>query len=201
MQNILGPMRLILRRELLAYGSCLLVLKRLEAKHFLVGLKAHRARAATVPAISAEMRRNHNGDHLLDAFEDEFPNLLSEIGCLTTLPYQNKTQLIQSITKQVYRGLHDNLEQQHQHFDRFRALLRKQNDAKHNAQPRSFDYTLKFHHLSSVLEDSQYYALPSLEGDVTDGIYDVFQVLALTPGLRQYVQRSAYMTEDATWMN
>lgn len=135
----LGPMRLVLRWELLSYGSCLLVLKRLEAKHFLTGLKAHRARAASVPAISAEMRRRQNNDHMTDHFENEFPELLSGIGELTTLPWANKVQLIRIITGQVYRGLHDNLSQQRQHFDRFRALLKKKNEERHGIQPRCLD--------------------------------------------------------------
>ena len=132
-------MRLVLRRELLSYGSCLLVLKRLEAKHFLTGLKAHRARAASVPAISAEMRRRQNNDHMTDHFVNEFPELLPGIGELTTLPWANKVQLIRIITGQVYRGLHDNLSQQHQHFDGFRALLKKKNEERHGIQPRCLD--------------------------------------------------------------
>lgn len=199
-------MPLVLRRELLSYGSCLVVLKTLEAKHFLVELRAQRGRATQVPTISADMRRRFNQDHLKQDFEDEFPNLLTGVAALTTLPWQTKTQLIDSITKQVYRGMHDNLERQHQHFDRFRSLLKKQNDQTHGVQPRCTDYTLKFHHLSSVIKDSWYYALPSRDISVTkDAVdaqqtYEVFQVLALTPGLRQYIQRSAYMTEDASWL-
>ena len=73
---------------------------------------------------------------------------------------------------------------------------------------RCFDFTLKFHHLTSVLKESWYYALPSLHSDDSaeieaddDFTCDVFQVLALTPGLRQYIQRSAYMTEDAACLD
>ena len=191
-------MNLVLRRELLSYGSCLLVLKRLEAKHFLVGIKAHRARAASVPAISAEMRRRQNQDHMTYLFEQEFPNLLASLGSLTTLPWVNKSQLVSIITRQVYRGLHDNLSHQHQHFDRFRALLKKKNEEKHGVKPRCSDYTLKFHHLSSVLTQSSYYALPIESGE--EKPMHIFQFLSLSPGLRQYVQRSAYMTEDVAML-
>lgn len=195
-------MQLVLRKELLSYGTSLLVLKRLEANHFLVGLKAHRARAASVPTISAEMRRRFNADHLTEKFEYEFPELLASIGQLTTLPWQSKTQLIQSITQQVNRGLHANMECQHQHFERFRSLLKRQNEERHGLQPRCFDFTLKFQHLTSVLTENWYYGLPSKHA-FPDGAadselqMDIFQVLALNPGLRQYIQRSAYMTEDA----
>ena len=196
-----GSLPCALRRELLSYGSALLVLKRLEAQHFLVGLKGRRGRNASVPHISAEMRRKHNKDHMQDDFELDFPDLMSSIGELTTAPWQNRTQLVQFITKQVYRGLHDNLKKQHEHFERFRALLKKQNEQAHGIQPRCYDFTLKFHHLGSVLRESSYYALPMGEDDAAGGDAiraTIFQVLALNPGLRQYVQRNAYMTEDAS---
>ena len=57
-----GPLRLALRKELLSYGSVLLVLKTLEAKHFAIGIRARAGRAASVHAISADMRRQVNRD-------------------------------------------------------------------------------------------------------------------------------------------
>ncbi|CAL1127793.1 unnamed protein product [Cladocopium goreaui] len=88
-----GPLRLALRKELLSYGSVLLVLKTLEAKHFAIGIRARAGRAASVHAISADMRRQVNRDLLSDKFDECFPQLLDQLGELTTLPWQNKVQL------------------------------------------------------------------------------------------------------------
>ena len=95
-----GPLRLALRKELLSYGSVLLVLKTLEAKHFAIGIRARAGRAASVHAISADMRRQVNRDLLSDKFDECFPQLLDQLGELTTLPWQNKVQLLEIISKQ-----------------------------------------------------------------------------------------------------
>lgn len=192
-----GPLRLALRKELLSYGSVLLVLKTLEAKHFAIGIRARAGRAASVHAISADMRRQVNRDLLSDKFDECFPQLLDQLGELTTLPWQNKVQLLEIISKQFHRDLHACMESQKSCFERFRAYLKKQRDDAFPSVPRTGEYTLRFHHLLGLVEEYGYYALPFGEDDLENGTMTVFQVLALGPGQRQYLQRSAYMTVDA----
>ena len=55
-------MSLILKRELLCYARSLLVLKRLESRHHLIQQTVSRGRAASVAAVSADLRRKQNGD-------------------------------------------------------------------------------------------------------------------------------------------
>ena len=184
-----GALQNKLQRELISYGLSLLVLKRLEARHHLVSQRASRGRAASVAAISAELRRVQNRDIFEPLFENNIDDLLSSIGELTDLPYTSRTDLVQIVTAQVYRGLHNNLEQQAAYFKRFRDHL-KATCKEVWGIARSSDYDMKVDHLSKLLVERDFYALPG------DGEIDmiVFQVVALTPGRRMYVQRAAHMS-------
>lgn len=99
-------MALDLRKELLSYATSLLVLQGLEGRHHLVSLRVCRGRATSVPAVSAELRRIQNRDVHDTRFRETLPNLLDSLGELTTLPYNSRTELVENITGQVYRGLH-----------------------------------------------------------------------------------------------
>ncbi len=197
-----GPLQNKLRRELISYGLSLLVLKRLEARHHLVSQRASRGRAASVAAISAELRRVQNRDIFEPLFEDNIDDFLSSIGELTDLPYTSRTDLVQIVTAQVYRGLHDNLEQQAAYFKRFRDHL-KATCKEVWGIARSSDYDIKADHLSKLLVQHDFYALPlPVSGNCNIGDIDmiVFQVVVLTPGRRMYVQRAAHMSNDV-WQN
>lgn len=193
-----GPMQLKLRKELLSYASALLVLKTLEAKHFAIGSRARTGRAASVHAISADMRRHINGDMQSEHFAQQFPQLLDQLGELTTLPWQNRVQLLEIISNQVHRNLHASMDSQKACFERFRAYLKKRRDVMFPIAQRSPEYTMKFHHLLGLMEAYQYYALPFGDRDLENGTMTVFQVMSFSPGQRQYLQRSAYMTADVT---
>lgn len=95
----------------------------------------------------------------------------------------------------MYRGLHDNLEQQAAYFKQFRDHL-KATCKEVWGIARSSDYDIKADHLSKLLVEHDFYALPG-DGE-TDMI--AFQVVALTPGRRMYVQRAAHMSNDV-WQN
>ena len=114
-----------LRRELLSYGTALLMLQGLESRHHLMSLKVGRGKAASVPSVSAEIRGMQNRDLRDSVFQSMLPDLIVGIGSMTTLPWSNRDQLIQNITKQVYRGLHDDPSQQAAYFARFRKHLQR----------------------------------------------------------------------------
>ena len=188
-------MGISLRRELLSYGTSLLVLQGLESRHHLVSLKVGRGRAASVPAISAEIRRMQNQDLRDPRFQGMLPDLMAGISTLTTLPYQNQTQLINNIMGQVYRGLHADLSAQAEYFGRFRKHLQNaQSNAAARARPR--DYDMKMAHLRETLETSAFYALP--ESTNPNAEHTVFQLLSMNPGQRMYLQRAAHMGSDAS---
>ena len=192
-------MGIALRRELLSYGTSLLVLQGLESRHHLVSLKVGRGRAASVPAVSAELRRMQNRDLQQQQFQDMLPELMNGISSLTTLPYTSQAQLIQNILGQVYRGLHADLSRQADYFSRFRKHLQVA-QASAAANVRSQDYDMKMTYLRQTLETKGYYALPESGAGVGAGAdtYIVFQVLSMNPGQRMYLQRAAHMGTDDT---
>ena len=188
-----GSMGIHLRRELLSYGTALLVLQGLESRHHLVALKVGRGRAASVPAVSAELRRMQNRDLSNPRFQSMLPDLLVGISSLTTLPYQNQTQLINNIIGQVYRGLHSDLSAQAEYFARFRKHLQlAQSNAAARIRPR--DYDMMMSHLKETLQHSGFYAIPESQGQ-----HLVFQLLSMNPGQRMYLQRAAHMGADESW--
>lgn len=188
-------MGLSLRRELLAYGTSLLVLQGLEAKHHLISIKISRGRAVSCAAVSAELRRLQNQDIQSAEFQESLPRLLERLGELTSLPYNNKTQLLQKITGQIYRGLHDNLFLQQEYFSRYREYLKKSLESR-SKHIRSPDYDLYFHHARELLCEGAYYALPQVSSG--NGGFADFQMLAMSPGRRMYAQRAAAMSIDVS---
>ena len=187
-------MGLTLRRELLSYGTALLVLKGLESRHHLVSQRVGRGRAASVPAVSAELRRLQNRDLHDGRFQEMLPDLLDGLGTLTTLPYINKEQLLSNVVGQVYRGLHSNLDRQAEYFARFRKYL-QQSQTIHVRTP---DYDMKAAHANQVLVQSGFYGMvrPTDPGRK----HTIFQVLSMNPGRRMYIQRAARMGTDAAWL-
>lgn len=194
-----GSLGTRLRRELLSYGLSLLVLKRLESRHHLVSQKAGFGRAASVPAISAEIRRMQNRDLVRPEFEQHVGSLMDSLGELTDLPFSSRSELIDIVTGQLFRGLHENLELQANYFKRFRDRLRFLTDRGSQTQ-RDPDYDLKMEHVCKVLVPHKYYALPNSANTKSEGNTDmcIFQVMALRPCRRMYVQRAAHMAEDVT---
>ena len=185
-----GSMGIHLRRELLSYGTSLLVLQGLESRHHLVALKVGRGRAASVPAVSAEIRRMQNRDLHNPRFQSMLPDLLVGISSLTSLPYENQTQLINNIMGQVYRGLHADLSSQADYFARFRKHLQfAQSTAAARVRPR--DYDMMMAHLKESLQHAGFYAIPHSQGH-----HLVFQLLSTNPGQRMYLQRAAHMGTD-----
>ena len=194
-----GSLGVRLRRELLSYGLSLLVLKRLESRHHLVSQKAGFGRAASVPAISAEIRRMQNRDLVRPEFEQHVGSLIDSLGELTDLPFSSRSELIDIVTGQLFRGLHENLELQANYFKRFRDRLRFLTDRGSQTQ-RDPDHDLKMEHVCKVLVPHKYYALPNSVNTKSGGNTDmcIFQVMALRPYRRMYVQRAAHMAEDVT---
>ena len=187
-----------LRRELLSYGTSLLVLQGLESRHHIVSLKVGRGRAASVPAVSAELRRMQNRDLREKLFQDMLPDLMNGLGTLTTLPWTSQAQLIQNIIGQVYRGLHADLSRQAEYFARFRKHLQvAQSSSLARIRPR--DYEMKMAYLRQTLEIPGYYALPASPDGAGASSYTVFQLLSMNPGQRMYLQRAAHMGSDETW--
>lgn len=183
-------MEIGLRRELLTYGTTLLVLKGLESRHHLVALKVGRGRAASVSAVSAEIRRLQNKDLRDQRYAEQLPDLLADLGQLTSLPYRNRTELLSNIVGQVYRGMHDTMSAEGAYFQKFRDCLKQKAGATHRRAP---DFEMKMQHLSELLSEGEYYSIgpAQLRGDSM-----IFQVLALNPGRRMYVQRAAHMSND-----
>ncbi|OLP99017.1 hypothetical protein AK812_SmicGene18471 [Symbiodinium microadriaticum] len=194
-----SSMTLLLKQELLSYAAALLVLKGLEAKHHLVHQTVSRGRGSSVAAVSSELRRKVNGDLHRDEFQRDLPQLMESLGELTSMPWRTRAELVEIVSSQCYRSLHDDLTAQAAFLKRYRQFLR----SKQTVQ-RGFDFALKQQHLAALLSEGQYYALPaqghhetsSSSNIVCEG-YDIFQVLSLNPGRRQYIQRAAHMASDA----
>ena len=181
-------MGISLRRELLSYGTALLVLQGLESRHHLVALKVGRGRAASVPAVSAEIRRMQNKDLVDPRFQSMLPELMTGISSLTSLPYGNQTQLINKIMGQVYRGLRADLSQQAEYFARSRRHLQHaQSNAAARIRPR--DYDMQVSHLKETLQNTGFYAMPTSADENSE--YLVVQLLSMNPGQRMYLQRAA----------
>lgn len=193
-----GPLGLRLRRELLSYGLSLLVLKRLESRHHLVSQKAGFGRAASVPAISAEIRRMQNGDLKRPEFECNITSFMDGLGALTDLPYSSRNELLDIVTGKLFRGLHENLDLQANYFKRFRDRLRYLCD-KDSQHERTQDFDLKMDHLCKILVPYNYFALPADHKPCAESApMSIFQVMALRPYRRMYVQRAAHMADDVT---
>ena len=194
-----GSLGTRLRRELLSYALSLLVLKRLESRHHLVSQKAGFGRAASVPAISAEIRRMQNRDLVRPDFEQQLGSLMDSLGELTDLPFSSRSELLDIVTGNLFRGLHENLELQANYFKRFRDRLRFLSDRGSQIR-RDPDHDLKMEHVCKVLVPHNYYALPDSVNTEREGTMNmcIFQVMALRPYRRMYVQRAAHMAEDVT---
>ena len=187
-QGNLGP---ALRKELLCYGTSLLVLQGLESRHHLISVKVGRGRAASVSAVSAEIRRLQNKDLRDERFVAQLPELLANLGQLTSLPYRNRTELMSNILGQVYRGLHDSMLVEGESFQKFRDSLKQK--VQSTQRQRTPDFDMKMQHLTNLLEEGEYYEI----GPTAQGLQPMlFQVLSLNPGRRMYVQRAAHMSAD-----
>ena len=149
-----------LSRELLSYGTALLRLQGLEIRHHLMSLKVGCGKAASVPSVSAEIRGMQNRDLRDSVFQSMLPDLIVGIGSMTTLPWSNRDQFIQNITKQVYRGLHDDPSQQAAYFARFRKHLQRVQSREAAKQPRPVDYDLMVSHVRQALQGTDAF-LPS----------------------------------------
>ena len=190
------PLGLALRKELLSYATALLVLKTLESRHHLIQQAISRGRALSVASVSADLRRKHNRDLHRDDFQADLPSLLESLGTLTCMPWRTRTELVNAIVGQTYRGLHDDLSAQADYYKRFREFLKHQASTRQ----RSPDFLLQSAHLESLLVESNYYGMPVDRSAIGRGT-QVFQVLALHPGRRQYVQRAAHVSSDAPCLN
>lgn len=145
--SVKGAMGRGLRREILAYGTSLTVLQGLESRHHLISLRQSRGRAASVPAISAELRRVQNKDLLDSRFESMLPDLLESLPQLTSMPFSNKTDLVQNVISQVYRGESDEMTMEQEYFQRYRDHLKR----SMIKTPRSKDYDIRFDHVRNPL--------------------------------------------------
>ena len=138
-----------------------------------------------------------NGDLTRPEFECNVSSFIDSLGELTDLPYSSRNELLDIVTGKLFRGLRENLELQASYFKRFRDRLRYLCDRVSQHQ-RTPDFDLKMDHLCQILAPCNYYALPDSKPDEESAPMHIFQVMALRPYRRMYVQRAAHMADDVT---
>ena len=60
-------------------------------------------------SVSADVRRKQNGDLQRPAFGQDLSKLLEDLGELTSLPWRTRAELLEAVSSQTYRALHDDL--------------------------------------------------------------------------------------------
>lgn len=171
--------------ELLAYGSSLTSMQRLESKHHLVSQRMSIARNSTPSTLSANLRRTLNGDVNSDDFKNNFGRYLMEFAKLVETPWQSRTELARLIS-----GYH--LDVMFADLSMNQQLILSQYVPKHTSK-----HTLDLiNHLKTVLEEGMYYAVPSDVGSDRTTTYSIVQLITFTPCSKKYMQKVLKWSTD-----
>lgn len=178
-------MRSDLLCELLAYGSSLTSMQRLESKHHLVSQRMGIARNSTPSTLSANLRRTLNGDVNSHNFKNNFGRYLMEFAKLVDTPWQSRTELARLIS-----GYH--LDVMFADLSKNQQLILSQYVPKHTSK-----HTLDLiNHLKTVLEEGLYYAIPSEVGPDRTTTYSIVQLITFTPSSKKYMRKVLKWSTD-----
>ena len=167
------------------YATMLIVMQLLESRHHLVAVAFQRSLASTPAAACANIRRIVNPDLRLPQFRHCLPQLLVDIPCLLPahIQYASRAEFVAF----VY-GYH--LTCQYDVADPETAGLIQLHNAAYRMQT-SLEDALKHEFLRAILDKGSYYQYVG-----ADGVPCVFQVLALDPGRRRYLQKVSHLGDD-----
>ena len=172
-----------LYQELLGYGTALLCMQRLEAKHHLVAQRMSTARGSTPATISANLRRALNSDVHSDDFRENFPRYMFEFKKLVDLPWQSRAELARLISGYHLHTMFANVSAE-------QALI-AQVTHERNAGAQANVQCLRDQvaHMKTMLAEGDFYAMPVAVAPNGDTTYNVLQLLSLQPSLKKYMQR------------
>ena len=172
-----------LYQELLGYGTALLCMQRLEAKHHLVAQRMSTARGSTPATISANLRRALNSDVHSDDFRENFPRYMFEFKKLVDLPWQSRAELARLISGYHLHTMFANVSAE-------QALI-AQVTHERNAGAQANVQCLRDQvaHIKTMLAEGDFYAMPVAVAPNGDTTYNVLQLLSLQPSLKKYMQR------------
>lgn len=160
--------------DLVAHGTALVVMQRLEAKHHLVSQKVGRGRRSLPGAISAELRRRLNADIHTESFRQLLPDLLPRLGELT--PQEVVWNTKGELKEWVYGYARARLFEDMSAFESVIAANLKRLRATRGADPLPGTID-KMAHARWALEPGTHLAVPC-----RDGSHVVVEVVCTAPG-------------------
>ena len=177
-------------RELISFGTSLLCMQRLEAKHHLVHVRVATSRAMSVALMSANLRRSLHSDLVAPSFRRNLARFLSAFCDLVPETWSSMKEL-QSFTT----GLNLNVMFADRSEEQMLICLADETSRgggeKRDSENRGC-FLERLHHLMSVTKKGQYYAVPlkqSGQSDADRTHYLCFQLLGFRPGNKKYMQR------------
>jgi hypothetical protein len=175
---------------LVGYGSALLVMKRLEAKHHLVNIRASRARATSSLGISAKLRRTLNTDIHQESFEANLATYMGMYHTLVPETWSSRSELCKYVSGHHLEIMFAS------HTSASLGLVSAQPGPGPSFARASRGPLLnQLSHLETTLTPYSYYAVPRGTDDLGT-TYQIFQLLSFRPGLKRYIQRVVGWSKD-----